>query len=590
MIILELSNFKQYKNINFKLEDHNLIYGSNGSGKTTIIDALELFFSEQHNLYGELINEAKSTKEALNIYQHYLSNKTSRHSSQHLSHFSSNKTAFEIKFIFLFNDQSYYIKKKYHHDGKITISSNIVNIVSSVTIIKKFFKYHFIYFKKPYINSHLSKGELAIKFLSSSLHELSEIIKTLEPANVIVAFDEPDNKIHPVILEPILNQIFSKNINSILTTTNIFTLEHYLKNNCNITLTYRTLENSKYISQTEQFLYSEFKSIENGELNEKIYSSSVFSSILPYKRFLLVEGSSDKKFFEALIHDKLKLEDIEVISIDGQDRFLSKEKLTPFLNLLRSMYSKNPLVYAIFDFDKDGIDYAEQFSKIIKKEHIYFINRKSYIELLSEYDESLSTLKESFISKSINTFVLEDYLKKQFKKPKVRKNVKPTDVVKELQKSISFNLNRLHISEEKLNSLMEEFKLWLPSQINIETDLYKNEQKNKFSSLFDVKKINEHNLKSSDYISLKKLLSDVLGKGSNKIDFRLQKCKKDPEDITILRTLKNSLQIPDYVLKINSITIEFMPFYNYHEFNNRSNEGVFSKELKQLLELLNIQN
>lgn len=43
MLMVELTNFKQYKNATFNFAKHNLIYGSNGSGKTSIIDALNLF-------------------------------------------------------------------------------------------------------------------------------------------------------------------------------------------------------------------------------------------------------------------------------------------------------------------------------------------------------------------------------------------------------------------------------------------------------------------------------------------------------------------------------------------------------------------
>ncbi|MFD2446606.1 ATP-dependent endonuclease [Bacillus sp. CGMCC 1.16607] len=506
MLKIDLTNFKQYKNISFKLTNHNLIYGSNGSGKTTVIDSLTLFFSEQHNLYGTLINEADNPKDTINIFQHYISNRTSRHKSQHLSHFSHNKTAFEIKFHFLFNDDTYFVKKKYHHDGNISITCNFDIKQTSTPIIKEFFKYNFIYYKKTFVQSHLSKGELAIKFLSSSLYELSNIIKTSDPSKIIIAFDEPDNKIHPAALEPILNQILSQKVNSILTTTNLFTLEHYIKNKCSITLTHRTLENNKYISQTEQFLISDG----NNDIVEKIYSSPTFSSILPYKKFLLVEGKSDKQFFEALIHDKLKLYEIEIISIDGQDQILSSEKLTPFLNLLRSMYKKNPLIYAIFDFDKDGIEYAKQFVQIIKKDHIYFINRKSYIDLINTYDESLNELEAKFNNKLISTFVLEDYLKSAFKKTKIKKSVKSSKVIKELKDSLSFKLKRLHMSDEMLKSFLTEFGEWIPTIIDIEKELYKNEQKNKFAPLFDSKKINEPNLKSSDYNSLKNGLSKYL--------------------------------------------------------------------------------
>lgn len=423
---------------------------------------------------------------------------------------------------------------------------------------------------------------MAINFLTSSLHELANLLKQRDSSKMIVAFDEPDSKIHPVYLEPILNQIISFNIISIVTTTNEFTLDYYIKNNCNISLTHRTYETNQQVSIIEQFFLSESTSI----MPEQIYSSPIFPSISSPKKVLIVEGKLEKQFFEALIHDKLKIHDVEIISIDGQDKVLSEEELSPFLHVLGAMSEENYLIYAIFDFDLDGLDYAKQFSQILNKDQIYFFNRKMLAHYINLYDESLEELQALFNTNAISTYVLEDYLKNSIKTPRIRKHPKSAKVLYELQETLSFKLKRYHLTEEKLTTVLNEFREWLPQQINMETELYKNVQQRKFSPLFDAKKINESNIKLSEYTSLKKLIIQIFGTAPNKFTHELFKCQRSSVQIKELQKLKEKLNIPDYVIKINRTTIEYLPHYNFYEFNNCSNDGLLSKDLEDLLEII----
>lgn len=156
----------------------------------------------------------------------------------------------------------------------------------------------------------------------------------------------------------------------------------------------------------------------------------------------------------------------------------------------------------------------------------------------------------------------------------------------ELQETLSFKLKRYHLTEEKLTTVLNEFREWLPQQINMETELYKNVQQRKFSPLFDAKKINESNIKLSEYTSLKKLIIQIFGTAPNKFTHELFKCQRSSVQIKELQKLKEKLNIPDYVIKINRTTIEYLPHYNFYEFNNCSNDGLLSKDLEDLLEII----
>lgn len=197
--------------------------------------------------------------EVVSLFGHYLSNKTFFHDKFHYCHFSRKKSNFSVAFIFILNNQEYKVIKKYKSDGSIEIECDFRD---NLEIIREFFSYSFLYFKKSFL-SHLSKGELAIKFLVRSFSEidfeLNERKKyvSFTSDNLIIAFDEPDNKIHPAIWVDILNKLLSYKVTSLLTSTNVYTLESYINTEKNVILTYRELLNDRYVSKIDTYIRNE---------------------------------------------------------------------------------------------------------------------------------------------------------------------------------------------------------------------------------------------------------------------------------------------------------------------------------------------
>lgn len=589
---LQLRNFKQHKNQKLCLDEHTILYGSNGTGKTSFLEALELFFSNTHTIFRDLILNSDNS-EIMKLFEGYLNNQTYMHENMKWKTFSKNRGDFSITFKFTFGGDIFFVEKKYDTKGHVKIDTNLEKIEG----ILEFFKYKYIYFKKDYNDGPLSKGEYAIDYMLKSIDFIEQDTKSMAKLNIdtqkylIVAFDEPDNKIHPIYWKEIYSKVLRAKANVIISTTNLFTIENFLeyKNTAVYYFEKKILTQNNLTEIYKIEVKEKIDSEENSEgdrINKVIgkYLDLEYGSlknILPVKKYVFVEGNSDCKFVRLLLKD-MGFKDIEVISLDGQDTVVSEQYLKPILSFITLIQNFSPNVFCIFDYDFEGFKYASYFKKIIPIKNMFFINGEKYIDQLEGWDETDSK------------FTLENLLYPKFIKEREYiplKNQKIKEILYKRINSLENNDFKFKGQNEK-DEFLIRFQGFLDGYFIPEKDSVAQKvkaNKGKSKPLFQVKAgkdvINYGNFRRPKLNTFKTTVKELLGEIER--PYELINKKYNPAKTAKIRELKKSLNIPDYVLKVNSKSISFYKGYNYLKFNTMADEGLISPKITELIEILN---